>query len=69
MQTIVIELINKKAMQILRDLEELKLIRLHQGKSKEADKSIKPSQLRGSISKKTTKQLLEHIEQSRSEWV
>ncbi len=55
-------------MKILRGLEELKLIRLHKEESRDTKIPLRPSQLRGSISKATTNQLLRHIEQSRHEW-
>ena len=68
MQLITIEIINNKALQLLNDLEDLKLIRLISNKTPMIHSRAKPSELRGGISAKTTEQLLQHIEQSRKEW-
>ena len=68
MQLITIEIINNKALKLLNDLEDLKLIRVHNNKPPLILSRAKPSELRGRISAKTIEQLLQHIEQSRKEW-
>jgi hypothetical protein len=53
MKKIVVEIINKKALQILRELENVDLIKIHQDKPK----TSLVSEIRGTISKKRAKNL------------
>ncbi len=66
MNTITVELINSKAMQLLQDLEALHIIRLHET---EVTPKIKLSdKYRGILSKEDGIDLNKHIDQMRSEW-
>jgi hypothetical protein len=65
MNTIKVDLLNNTALQLLRDLEALHIIRLHQPEKSQAKLSDK---YRGSLSKEDGKSLNEHISQMRSEW-
>lgn len=60
---VTIELLNDKALALLQQLEQLKVLRLV--KSQEQPKKRKWS---GSISKDTAKEMLLSVEKSRSEW-
>ena len=53
MKKIVVEIVNKKALQILRDLEDVDLIKIHQS----LPKTSLVSEIRGTISKKRAKDL------------
>lgn len=64
--TMLIELTNKKAVKLLRDLEELKLIKVL--KENIAVKQKLSDKYRGSISKEEGEKLNKHIEDSRNEW-
>ncbi len=66
MDTIMIELMQPKALQLLHDLEALHIIKLHHTKS---DKKVRLSEkYRGILSKKDGKDLNGHINQMRNEW-
>ena len=64
METVTVEIKNNKAMKLLKDLENLDIIKIH----KTEEKLNKASKYRGSISKKSADRLLKHIEVSRNEW-
>lgn len=73
MHTILVELVNQKAIQLLRDMEDLSLIRIvgnqfEDDESKYRSKKVSPSTFRGGISPDTAKKILSHINQSRREW-
>ena len=66
METLVVELTHEKALQLLRDLEALHVIRIHQsGKNAEIDLSTK---YRGTLTKEEGRDLSRHISQTRDEW-
>ena len=66
MNTITVELIDGKAMQVLQDLEALHIIRLHEP---EVTPKLKLSEkYRGILSKEDGIDLNKHIDQMRSEW-
>ena len=68
MQTITIELLNEKALNLLRQLEQLDLLRLILV-DKESPKRKRPSrQWAGTISAATADRMLEASYQSRDEW-
>jgi hypothetical protein len=66
MNTITVELINNQALQLLKDLEAMHIIKLHKleptAKNKLSDK------YRGILSKEQGNDLNQHINQMRSEW-
>jgi len=66
MNTVTIELINNKAMQLLRDLEAMHIIKLREPEQKA---SIRLSdKYRGVLSKEDGIDLNKHIDQMRNEW-
>lgn len=66
MDTILIEINDSKAYKLLRDLENMNLIKLVQKKEKSAQKLS--DKYRGSISGKTAEKLLEQVKKNREEW-
>ncbi|MCE6993011.1 hypothetical protein [Dyadobacter sp. CY323] len=65
METLVVELTNKNALQLLRDLEALEIIRLH---SNEQAGDKLSSKYRGVLNKEKGRDLIKHVDQMRSEW-
>jgi len=66
MNTIKIDLIHSRALQLLQELEALHIIKLHKPNE---DAKVKLSEkYRGILSKEEGKDLNEHIDQMRSEW-
>ena len=67
MGTITVELINSKALQLLKDLEAMNIIRLY-----DAEPPLKKTRLsdkyRGIISKESGVSLNEHVAKMRNEW-
>jgi hypothetical protein len=61
MKKIVVEIINKKAPQILKDLEDVDLIKIHQS----SPKTNLVSDLRGSLTKKKAKNLDKQLKSHR----
>jgi hypothetical protein len=69
MDTMLIELTNKKAARLLRELEELHLIKvLKEDKLRDSSKNKLSDKYKGIISKKEGQELNQHIKQMRSEW-
>lgn len=66
MNTVTIELINHRALQLLQDLEAMHIIKLHHPETK--SKTKLSDKYRGILSKKDGKDLSKHINQMRSEW-
>jgi hypothetical protein len=66
MDTLLIELTNPKAMNLLQELEDLHLIRVL--KKETSTKTKLSSILRGSITAKEANELNEVIKKSRNEW-
>ena len=66
MNTIKIDLLNNSAMQLLRDLEALHIIRLHE--PEKTGKIRLSEKYRGILSKEDGTDLDKHISQMRSEW-
>jgi hypothetical protein len=66
METVLIQIKNKKAYKLLKDLEDLHIIKLikkgNSGKQKLSDK------YHGSLPGKVADELQEYVSQSRSEW-
>lgn len=67
METVNIELKNKKALTLLKELEELDIIKLHKPEEKRIVKD-KASKYRGFLSADAADALLKHTEESRNEW-
>lgn len=65
MQIITVELLNDHALNLLRQLEQLKILRLVSAES-QTDKPMR--QWAGSISKETAAKMLQEVDQSRNEW-
>lgn len=67
MQTIRIDILNEKVLELLKKLEELNLVKVE--KTIENRNSKKPSSYKGVLSKKLRSEIQDHIKQSRSEWL
>ncbi len=68
METITLEIIDRKALSVLKELEKLNLIKI-QKRKKQLPVSEKLSQrFAGKLSLQTGDELEEHINQSRNEW-
>ena len=65
METCLIELTHQKAGDLLRDLEEMNIIRIIRSETQTKPNS---QRFRGMLSAKTAEALQEHISQSRDEW-
>lgn len=68
MEIISVELKNKKALNLLKELEDIGLIKLLSSDTNSNAQRPKPSQLKGFLSEKTANALLKHIKKSRDEW-
>jgi hypothetical protein len=68
MQTITVDIIHEKALQLLKDLEKLKLIRLRRNKTTPdvADESL--SRYKGAMSKQPVDAINQQLDELRSEW-
>lgn len=67
METVTVEIKSSKAMKLLKDLENLDIIKIHQSEQKSSTKD-KASKYRGSISKESADELLKHVDEMRNEW-
>jgi hypothetical protein len=73
MKTVIVDILNEKALNLLRELENLKLIKLLNSDSVEEALSLyrkgkRPSEYKGIIPADLADQLQEHIKQSRNQW-
>lgn len=66
MDTIIVQLTHHKALKLLRELEELKLIRLFE-KGKISGKPLS-DKFEGKLSSATASKLQLHVKESRQEW-
>ena len=66
-KTLTIKLTNQKAEGLLRQLEELRLIKVLDEKPKDTDNRIS-AKYRGIITKKEAEDLNAHVSQIRNEW-
>ncbi|MBX2900550.1 MAG: hypothetical protein KF775_12920 [Cyclobacteriaceae bacterium] len=67
MQTITIDILNEKALELIKKLEEMNLVKVT--KETTVSKSRKkPSDYKGILSDKSGSELLESIKKSRNEW-
>jgi hypothetical protein len=67
MDTITIQLRHANARKLLKDLEAMNIIKII-NVSHENKIELKPSELRGFLSKQHAKALLSHIEETRNAW-
>ena len=65
MQTIIVELLNKDALALLQQLEQLNILRLVES---DLPASIPKQKWAGRLSKETGKNMLAQLDQSRREW-
>lgn len=66
MQTVLIELLNEKALKLLKELEELRLIKVIANKRK-STQSLS-DRFAGKLSDTAAESLHQHIKKSREEW-
>ena len=67
MQTVTIELMSNHALNLLKELEQMNILRFVQ-KPVEEKEEAKKRQWGGSISKTSADKMLEHADQIRQEW-
>jgi hypothetical protein len=67
MDTITIQLKHANAKKLLKDLEDMNIIKIIEQPIGN-DKQKKPSRLRGFLSKEKANALLSHVEETRREW-
>ncbi len=67
MKIVTVELKDDNAMQILKDLESINILRVLPTKKEERKSNLSTS-LRGSFKKGRAKQLIDQLNQSRNEW-
>lgn len=68
MRTITIDIINEKALHLLRDMELLKLIRLRKEKPGKTIETKDWSQYKGAMSKQPVSKIDEQLNELRNEW-
>lgn len=68
MQTIRVDILNRKAVRLLKDLESLKLIKLHKEAKTSKPTSDFSKKYKGSLSKQNPKEVDEQLSQLRNEW-
>ncbi|MEO6284429.1 MAG: hypothetical protein ABIN80_00740 [Dyadobacter sp.] len=66
METLVVELTHKNALRLLRDLEDMNIIKLHD--SSESDSKKLSEKYRGVLSQEESQDLSKHIDEIRNEW-
>lgn len=68
MRTITIDIINEKALSLLKDLELLQLIRLRKDSAEENQLSIDWTQYKGAMAKQPLVEIDEQLDKLRNEW-
>lgn len=68
MRTITIDIINEKALNLLRELELLKLIRLRKDKPGEKPVAMDWTKYKGAMSKQSLSEIDQQLNELRSEW-
>jgi hypothetical protein len=68
MSVVTLELLNDNALNLLKQLENMQIVRFVKSDIEKSPKSMYKSRFVGTISKETATLLLNHIEQSRNEW-
>ncbi|ACT94332.1 hypothetical protein [Dyadobacter fermentans] len=66
METLLVELTHKNALQLLKDLEAMDIIRLHDGR--EPTKTRLSEKYKGILPREAGEELIHHVNQVRSEW-
>lgn len=68
MRTITIDIINEKALNLLRELELLKLIRLRKDRPGEEPAAMDWTKYKGAMSKQPLSEIDQQLNELRSEW-
>ena len=68
MRTIIIDIINDKVLNLLQDLELLKLIRLRRDKPGEEPAAMDWTKYKGAMSKQPLNEIDQQLSELRSEW-
>jgi len=68
MRTITVDIINEKALNLLRDLELLKLIRLRKDMPEEKPATMDWAKYKGGMSKQPLDEIDQQLNELRSEW-
>lgn len=68
MRTITVDIINEKALTLLRNLEQLKLIRLRKERPSEKPVSTNWTKYKGAMSKQPLSEIDKQLNELRSEW-
>ncbi len=68
MRTITIDIINEKALRLLRDLEGLKLIRLRKDGARKESYATDWTKYKGAMSKQPLSEIDQQLNELRSEW-
>lgn len=68
MRTITIDIINKKVLNLLRELEQLKLIRVRKDRSGEKPAVMNRNKYKGTMSKQPLNEINQQLNELRSEW-
>ncbi len=68
MSVVTLELLNDNALNLLKQLENMQIVRFIKLDTGKSPQNISKSRFVGTISKETANLLLNHIEQSRNEW-
>jgi hypothetical protein len=68
MRTITIDIINEKAMNLLRDLELLKLIRLRRDQTETKQATVDWTKYKGAMTKQSFNEIDRQLDNLRNEW-
>ena len=68
MQTITIDIINKKAIKLLQNLESLQLIRVHKEKKQDISKINWPVKYKGAMTKQPLSDIDNQLNELRNAW-
>lgn len=68
MQTVVVDILNKKAVKLLQDLESLKLIRLRKEERQEENMVDWAVKYKGAMAKQSLTEINNQLNQLRNEW-
>jgi hypothetical protein len=68
MSVVTLELLNDNALNLLKQLENMQIVRFVKSDIEKSKKPISESRFVGTVSKETATLLLNHVEQTRNEW-
>jgi hypothetical protein len=68
MRTVTIDIINEKALSLLRDMEGLRLIRLHSDQQEEHFTKISWAKYKGAMNKQAIDEIDQQLNELRNEW-